>query len=185
MKKVFLLAIMLLFTFTLTSCDSLFSIYEKSEWYTDGKLSECEVPNLPEFESNIYLKENDDNIYVTMSYIEFNNYCEKVYDYLKSINLMYLGTRGELDTTLAGALTTYFFSSAETLEEFINDDGWVRFVYSTGQYDENGDVIFNIFALYNGFSNEIEYRNDTFVYNTRMYLKRGSESKLSGFYKLP
>ena len=54
MKKYLLLIFTILFSITLTSCD--INSYEENSWYSDDKLKECLVEDLPEIQNGDYVK---------------------------------------------------------------------------------------------------------------------------------
>ena len=179
MKKFFALCLMVVLCFCcLTSCGSA---HEENTWFSEEKLAECIVADLPTIEKD-YVNHNDD-IYVSFTDSEFKAYAKSVYDYLLSQEYKYLGTRGEQKDTLAGVFTTYYFEPATELESFWNEGDYI-FVFSDGNTDENGDVEFIILVIYDMSTNTLEYGNKKFTYNTMISLRRGSEAPLSGFYVL-
>ena len=163
----------------LASCGSA---HKENEWFSEEKLTNCLVGDLPTIEKD-YVNHNDEDIYVSFTDSEFKAYVESVYDYLCSQEYKYLGTRGEQKDTLAGVFTTYYFESATELESFWNEGDYI-FVFSDGSTDENGDVEFIVLVIYEVSTNTLEYGNKKFTYNTQISLRRGSEAPLSGFYVL-
>ena len=156
--------------------------HEENEWFSEEKLTNCLVGDLPTIEKD-YVNHNDEDIYVSFTDSEFKAYVKSVYDYLCSQEYKYLGTRGEQKNTLAGAFATYYFESATELESFWNEGDYI-FVFSDGSTDENGDVEFIVLVIYEVSTNTLEYGNKKFTYNTQISLRRGSEAPLSGFYVL-
>ena len=55
----------------------------------------CDVLELPKIEYCDYLKVNDEDVYVNINpfYYDYLKYVNEIYDYLKSQNYEYLGTR--------------------------------------------------------------------------------------------
>ena len=179
MKKYLLIIFTMLFLITLTSCD--INSYEENKWYSESTLKECLVEDLPEIQNVDYVKKNDEDIYFYMNYNDYNSYVNTVYNYLKSQNFEYLGTKGNAKASLAGMLSTYYFKEANTLEEFRTDgDGSdYTFVYSDGTLD-GSRVVFNIIKFYRDDNSTLEYKNKEFTYNTFMIVRHYSESPLGG-----
>ena len=181
MKRLIAYVILLsLLALLLCSCS-----YKQNEWYTDETLSKCLLPDFSEPTEN-YVKQGD-NIYLNFSEEEFEKYLNGVYEYLKSKDFEYLGTRGEFHNSLSGAFASYYFKEADELSEFYVD-GDYRFVYSKeGKVDENRDPIFCILKISHFESVEIlEINNgrNNFKYNTVIRLRHYSEEPLSGTYVL-
>ena len=181
MKK--LLALCLTAVLCLCCLASCGSAHEENEWFSEEKLTNCLVGDLPTIEKD-YVNRGGEDIYVSFTDSEFKAYVKSVYDYLCSQEYNYLGTRGEQKNTLAGAFTTYYFEPATELESFRVLEGDYVFVFSDGSTDENGDVEFIILVIYDVSTNTLEYGNKKFTYNTQISLRRGSEAPLSGFYVL-
>ena len=181
MKK--LLALALIAVLCLCSLASCGSVHKENTWFSEEKLTNCLVGDLPTIEKN-YVNHGDEDIYVSFTSKERKAYVTEVFEYLKSQNFKYLGTRGEQKNTLAGAFTTYYFEPATELESFRVLEGNYVFVFSDGATDENGDVEFIVLVVYDVSTNTLEYRNKKFTYNTQISLRRGSEAPLSGFYVL-
>ena len=111
----FSLCLCLLLT-CLTGCSGR---YQENVWYSQQRLGECLVPELPAPKNRSYVNDRDADIYCFMNSSEFSGYVETIYDYLQSKNFAYFGTRGAMVNTLAGAFTTYEFQPAgESLEDF-------------------------------------------------------------------
>ena len=181
MKRLIAYVILLsLLALLLCSCS-----YKQNEWYTDETLSKCLLPDFSEPTEN-YVKQGD-NIYLNFSEEEFEKYLNGVYEYLKSKDFEYLGTRGEFHNSLSGAFASYYFKEADELSEFYVD-GDYRFVYSKeGKVDENRDPIFCILKISHFESVEIlEINNgrNNFKYNTVIRLRHYSEEPLGGTYVL-
>lgn len=181
MKKILLMILIL----SLTVCALSSCVSRKNKWFSEEKLEKCFVPELPKVECS-FLRQGSE-IAVKFTEEEFNEYLGDVYGYLKSRNFKYLGTRGDLHSSLSGAFSTYYFKEAGTLEEFYVD-GAYRFVYSDGESDGDGEVTFCIISIYNtGFSDTdtIEYSiGQAFDYNTKIRVSRSSEYPLNGDYTL-
>lgn len=180
MKKAFAsLLIIVLCLCCLVSCGS----YKENEWFSEEKLDECLVPELPRLEKSFIGDGN--NVCVSFSNTEFNDYVQAAYGYLKSQEFEYLGTRGAIKSSLAGLFTTYYFEPAEELDDFLVNGNYI-FVYSDGTLDETGDPIFCILAIRYYGKTTIEYdRNKTFTYTAEISLSNGSEFALGGRYDLP
>ena len=180
MKK--LIALCLFVSLCLCCFASCNSVYQENTWFAEGKLADCLISDLPKITKES-VNHNDENVYVSFTDDEFKAYVESVYDYLRSQEFKYFGTRGEQANTLAGVFTTYYFEPATELESFWNEGDYI-FVFSDGSTDENGDVEFMILVIYDVSTNTLEYENKKFTYNTQICLRRGSEAPLSGFYVL-
>ncbi|MBQ8528597.1 MAG: hypothetical protein IJ459_02560 [Clostridia bacterium] len=163
----------------LTSCGKR---HEENTWFSEEKLSECLVGDLPTVEKD-YVNYGDEDIYVSFTGEEREAYVAKVFDYLKSQNFKYLGTRGKQKNTLAGIFTTYYFEPADELSEFYVYDSY-KLVYSDGSLDEDGELIFCIISIYSYETKTLEYGTKSFEYDTLITLRYGSEAPLSGFYVL-
>ena len=180
MKRILVFALTaVLCLFCLASCSSA---HKENTWFSEEKLNNCLVGDLPTIEKN-YVNHNGEDIYVSFTDSEFESYAKSVYDYLLSQNYEYLGTRGEQVGTLAGTLTTYYFEPATELSGFYVS-GSYKFVYSDGSLDEDGDLIFCIISLYDYEMKNLEYGTKDFSYNTLITIRYKSEALLSGFYVL-
>ena len=181
MKKLFVLC--LTAALCLCSLASCGSDYKENKWFSEEKLTNYLVGDLPTIEKN-YVNSGDADIYVYFTDSEFKAYAKSVYDYLCSEEYKYLGTRGEQKNSLAGVFTTYYFEPANELESFRVLEGDYVFVFSDGSTDENSDVEFIILVIYDVSTNTLEYGNKKFTYNTRISLRQGSEAPFGGFYVL-
>lgn len=180
MKKVFALCLAaILCLCCLASCGSA---YKENKWFSEDKLTECLVGDLPTIEKD-YVNHNGEDIYVSFTSKEREAYVVSVFEYLKSQNFKYLGTRGEQASTLAGSFTTYYFKPATELSEFYVGSSY-KFVYSDGTLDEGGDPIFCILTIYDYEAKNLEYGTKNFAYNTLITLRYKSEAPLSGRYAL-
>ena len=180
MKK--LLALCLTVVLCLCCLASCGSAHEENEWFSKEKLTNCLVGDLPTIEKD-YVNHNDEDIYVSFTSKEREAYVAEVFEYLKSQNFKYLGTRGEQASTLAGSFTTYYFKPATELSEFYVGSSY-KFVYSDGTLDEGGDPIFCILTIYDYEAKNLEYGTKNFAYNTLITLRYKSEAPLSGRYAL-
>ena len=180
MKK--LLALCLTAILCLCCLASCGSAHKENTWFSEEKLTECLVGDLPTITKD-YVNHNDEDIYVSFTSREREAYVVEVFEYLKSQNFKYFGTRGEQVGTLAGTLTTYYFEPATELSEFYVS-GSYKFVYSDGSLDEDGDLIFCIISLYDYETKNLEYGTKDFSYNTLITIRYNSEAPLSGFYVL-
>lgn len=177
-----LLTLMLTAVLCLCCLASCGNAHEENTWFSEDKLTECLVADLPALEKN-YVNQGDEDIFVSLTSKERESYATDVLEYLKSQNFKHLGTRGEQKNTLAGVFTTYYFEPANELSSFLIEGDYI-FVFSDGAVDENGDVEFNILIIYSESTNTLEYGNKKFTYNTKISLRRGSEAPLGGFYIL-
>ena len=184
MKKYLVFIFTLLFTFVLTSCD--LNKYYENTWFSNESLQKCIVDELPEIKDTDYVNVNDQEIYMNLAEDEYEDYVETVYEYLKTQDYRYLGTRGEQNNTLAGVMTTYFFKEANSLEEFRDKyhEADYRFVYSDGTKEETYGTVFNIIFFDRSENGILKYKNKSFNYNTRMRLRHRSETALSYLYVL-
>ena len=180
MKK--LLALCLTAVLCLCCLASCGSAHEENEWFSEEKLTNCLVGDLPTIEKD-YVNHNGEDIYVSFTSKEREAYVVSVFEYLKSQNFKYLGTRGEQASTLAGSFTTYYFKPATELSEFYVGSSY-KFVYSDGTLDEGGDPIFCILTIYDYEAKNLEYGTKNFAYNTLITLRYKSEAPLSGRYAL-
>lgn len=180
MKK--LLSLCLTVVLCLICFASCSSAHKENKWFSEEKLSQCLVGDLPTITKD-YVKHNDEDIYVSFTDSEFEVYVKSVYDYLCSQEYKYLGTRGEQKNTLAGTFTTYYFEPAIELSEFYVDGDYI-FVYSDGTIDENGELIFCIILIYDYEAKNLEYGTKDFSYNTVISLCYKSEAPMGGFYVL-
>ena len=180
MKK--LLALCLTVVLCLCCLASCGSAHEENEWFSEEKLTNCLVGDLPTIEKD-YVNHNGEDIYVSFTSKEREAYVAEVFEYMKSQDFKYLGTRGEQASTLAGTFTTYYFKPATELSEFYVDSSY-KFVYSDGTLDEGGDPIFCILTIYDYEAKNLEYGTKNFAYNTLITLRYKSEVPFSGRYAL-
>ena len=180
MKKLLVLCLtVVLCLCCLVSCGSA---HEENTWFSEEKLAECLVSDLPTIEKD-YVNRGGEDIYVSFTAGEREAYVVSVFEYLRSQNFKYLGTRGEQASTLAGSFTTYYFKPATELSEFYVGSSY-KFVYSDGTLDEGGDPIFCILTIYDYEAKNLEYGTKNFAYNTLITLRYKSEAPLSGRYAL-
>ena len=163
-------------------CLSSCSAHKENKWFSEEKLTECLVGDLPTITKD-YVNHSDADIYVSFTSKEREAYVAEVFEYLKLQNFKYLGTRGEQASTLAGSFTTYYFKPATELSEFYVGSSY-KFVYSDGTLDEGGDPIFCILTIYDYEAKNLEYGTKNFSYNTLITLRYKSEAPLSGRYAL-
>ena len=178
-KSLNMLLCSLLCIILLASCSSA---HKENTWFSEDKLTECLVGDLPTIEKN-YVNSGGEDIYVSFTSKEREAYVAEVFEYLKSQDFKYLGTRGEQASTLAGSFTTYYFKPATELSEFYVGSSY-KFVYSDGTLDEGGDPIFCILTIYDYEAKNLEYGTKNFAYNTLITLRYKSEAPLSGRYAL-
>lgn len=182
MKK--LLALCLTVVLCLCCLTSCSSAHKENTWFSEERLTECLVSDLPAITKD-YVNYNDEDIYVSFTTEERESYITEIYEYLKSQSFEYLGTQGAQSSTLAGTFTTYYFEPATELSEFYVD-GAYRFVYSDGTLDDSDKPIFCIIAIaiYEYEAKNLEYGTKNFAYNTSITLRYESEASLSGRYVL-
>ncbi len=154
--------------------------YKENEWYSEDKLEECLVSDLPS-PSKDFLKHGE-SILISFSNTEYEAYVSEVYEYLEGLGLKYLGTRGEMHNTLAGIGTTYYFMPADELSAFYVD-GAYYFVFGNGR-DEDGRLKLYTLAIYDYQSTLLEYGSHEFYYNTEIVLREGGAAALDGGYLL-
>ncbi len=154
--------------------------YKEDIWYSENKLGECLVPDLPRLNSP-FLNQDDWRIYTAIKNAEFEAYVQSVYDYLKAQNFQYLGTRGHYKSSLSIAFMSYYYQPAETLEQHCQN-GDYYFVYSDGSTDEGGSLIFWFLGIYRTTDASHSYDGKTYEYNTQLTLRKGSEAPAAGFY---
>ena len=176
MKKLSVLILVFLCIISLTGCATR---YEENVWYSEEKLAECLLPNLPIIEKPL-LKREDWKVYTNLTKEEFDDYVQSVYDYLKAQNFEYLGTRGHQKSSLAGALASFYFQPAETLKQHCQSDDYY-FVYSDGTKNEGGQLVFWFLGIYR-YNYQVDYSGKTFSYNTELTLRKGAEAPATGFY---
>ncbi len=187
MKKYISIALILIFILCLTSCD--LNNYEENTWFSKEALEECGVAELPKLEGIDYVKVNDQDIYFDTNYETMEEYAYRVYEYLKSKNLEYLGTRGEEKNNFKGLFKTFYFKHVEEFEEFgYHNNSGLRyaFIYSDGALDENGKVIFDMILIsFLGGAYSLEYDNKEFDCTYKISIRHISETPLAGKYELP
>lgn len=176
MKKLSLLLVFCLLLPTFAGCTH----YNEDVWYSEAKLKECLVPNLPQTGPTL-LNQDDWKVYDSLSNTEFDAYVQSVYDYLKQQNFPYLGTRGHYKSSLSIAFMSYYYQSAETLAQHCQDGNYY-FVYSDGSTDEGGSLIFWFLGIYRSTNTSLTYDNKTYRYNTQLTLRKGGEAPATGFY---
>ena len=144
MRKNISMLLLTICVIALSSCDG--AEYKKNEWFADDKLEQCEISNLPTISCcSDYYYNNKSWVYFNASYHELEDYANIVYEYLKSQDFEYLGTRGHQKASLAGAFASYYFKEIETFEDCYTQTYGKQyiFVYSNGNVNENGHMIFN------------------------------------------
>ena len=163
--------------FSLAGCTD----YKEDVWYSEEKLAECLVPQLPQTGPTL-LNQSDWKVYDSLTNAEFDAYVQSVYDYLKSQNFAYLGTRGHYKSSLSIAFMSYYFQPAETLAQHCQN-GDYYFVYSDGSTDEGGQLIFWFLGIYRlSGSTNVSYDGKNYKCNTQITLRKGGEAPATGFY---
>ena len=176
MKKLSVILIFCLL-FALAGCGEN---YQEDVWYSEEKLTECLVPDLPQTGPTL-LNHSDWKVFDFLTDEEFDTYVQSVYDYLKAQNFQYLGTRGHYKSSLSIAFMSYYYQPAETLEQHCQN-GDYYFVYSDGSADENGKLIFWFLGVYRSHGASRDYDGKTYKYNTELTLRKGGEAPATGFY---
>lgn len=176
MKKLSSILILCLLLSVLTGC----SDYKEDVWYSEEKLTECLVPDLPQTGPTLLNRDNW-RVYDSLTDAEFDTYVQSVYDYLKAQNFQYLGTRGHYKSSLSIAFMSYYYQPAETLAQH-RQNGDYYFVYSDGSTDEGGSLIFWFLGIYRTTDTSHSYDGKTYNYNTELVLRKGSEAPATGFY---
>ena len=156
--------------------------YEENLWYSDEKLSECLLPSMPIIDQPL-LRQDDWKIYTSLTVPEFEDYVKLVYSYLQAQDFKYLGTRGHMKASLAGAFASYYFQPAETLEQHYQN-GVYYFIYSDGETDESGQIVFCCLLMQNSYGSgySLDHKGNKFYYNTAITLRKGSERSAAGRY---
>ena len=187
MRKYVSIALIFIFILCLTSCDA--NNYEENTWFSNEALEECGVAELPVLEGVDYVKVNDQDVYFDANYETMEEYAYRVYEYLKSQNLEYLGTRGEEKNSFKGLFKTFYFKHVEMFEEFgYHNNSGLRyaFIYSDGTLDENGKVAFDMVLIsFLGGAYSLEYDNKEFDCTYKISIRHISETPLTGKYELP
>ena len=177
MRKIFSFLLILCLLFALTGCGES---YQEDVWYSSEKLAECLVPDLPQTSPTL-LNQSDWKVYDSLTNAEFDTYVQLVYDYLKTQNFEYLGTRGHYKSSLSIAFRSYYFQPAETLAQHYQN-GDYYFVYSDGSTDEGGSLVFWFLGIYRDIGASRDYDGKTYKYNTELTLRKGGEAPATGFY---
>lgn len=175
-KLLFFLLVVCLLLPILAGCTN----YEEDVWYSNEKLTECLVPDLPKTGPTL-LNQDDWRVYDSLTNAEFDTYVQSVYDYLKAQNFQYLGTRGHYKSSLSIAFMSYYYQPAETLEQHCQN-GDYYFIYSDGSTDEGGSLIFWFLGIYRSSGTNHSYDGKSYPYNTLLVLRKGSEAPATGFY---
>ena len=87
MKKIFFNLILIICILVLSSCDG--AEYKKNEWFSNVKLEQAEISNLPAVTCSDYYYNNKDWVYFNVSGQELEEYAKVVYEYLESQNFEY------------------------------------------------------------------------------------------------
>ena len=170
MKKVFINVIMIICILVLTSCNN--TKYEKNVWFSNEKLEQAEISNLPAVTCSDYYN-NSDWVYFNVSGQELRDYASVVFEYLKSQNFEYFGTRGNQKSTLAGAFSSYYFKEIESFDD-CHTQSYGKdyiFVYSNGQVDENGQMTFNEIIIADFDNQAISYGGKDIYCNAKIQIK--------------
>ena len=171
MKKIIINVIMIICILVLTSCDN--AKYEKNVWFSNEKLEQWEISNLPEITCSDYYYNNKDWVYFNVSGQELHDYANVVFEYLQSQNFEYFGTRGSQKASLAGAFTSYYFNEIESFEDCRTKSYGKDyiFVYSDGLVDENGQMIFNEIIIADFDNQVIKYDGKDIYCNAKIQIK--------------
>lgn len=171
MKKVFINVIMIICILVLTSCNN--TKYEKNVWFSNEKLEQAEISNLPAVTCSDYYYNNSDWVYFNVSGQELKDYASVVFEYLKSQNFEYFGTRGNQKSTLAGAFSSYYFKEIESFDD-CHTQSYGKdyiFVYSNGLVDENGQMTFNEIIIADFDNQAISYGGKDIYCNAKIQIK--------------
>jgi len=142
-NKIWLLTFPLL-SLCLTSCGF---DYHLDVFFDDEILQENEVENLSSpSEELLYIERHgfvDPYVYVDDSRASFDEYANLVLQYLQTLNFSFLGTAGDVKTTI-GVIPAlepiYYYKEATILEDFfVSEDTAYYFVYSHGEIKTNDD----------------------------------------------
>ena len=179
MKK--LIACTLTIVFTLLCLVGCTNPYLPDTWYTEERLNTCLVPELPRV-SGSFVSHNDKTVYANLTDEEFDAYVSSVYAYLISQEFDHLGTRGEVKSSLAGALATYYFKEVETLDEFIINGKYI-FVFANSNEDGSAPTFNCIIILRD--EGTVGRKNNTFSYNTLISIYNEDTDILNCSYSIP
>ena len=172
MRKNISMLLLTICVIALSSCDG--AEYKKNEWFTDDKLEQCGVSNLPTISCcSDYYYNNKSWVYFNASYHELEDYANIVYEYLKSQDFEYLGTRGHQKASLAGAFASYYFKEIETFEDCYTQTYGKQyiFVYSNGNVNENGHMIFNEIIIGKFDDKTIKYDGKDIYCNAQIQIR--------------
>lgn len=170
MKKSFIL-LLLVCILGLSSCYN--AKYEKNVWFSNEKLEQWEISSLPEITCSDYYYNNKNWVYFNASGQELNDYANFVFEYLKSQNFEYLGTRGYQKASLAGAFASYYFKEIESFEDCYTQNYGKDyiFIYSNGLVDDNGQMTFNEIIIADFDNQTIRYDGKNIYYNAKIQIK--------------
>ncbi len=113
MKKILIgLLIAVISLSTLCACSNDGAFFSKKI------LQDNLVPDLPQITYSEAKKEYDNFYRYKTTQEEFNAYVTEVYEYLKSLDFVYFGTRGEELSNFFGGAPTYAFEEASELSDF-------------------------------------------------------------------
>ncbi len=177
MKKLIAISLILICVMGLSSCSSSTL---KNKWFSNEILEKCAVPDLPEISGRDYYRTSDESADVwDFNYIEFKatseevrDYARAVYEYLAAQNFEYLGTRGYIKTSLAGAFTTYYFKDTSSFGECYSPyyaEEYI-FVYSNDK-DTSDGIIFNEILITSVDSKTIKYDGKDVTVNAEINIK--------------
>ncbi len=171
MKKYFLLLTILILAIFFTSCNK--NTYSKNIWFSNERLAELEITDLPSPTCGDYYHNGKTWVYFNTKKDELKDYAEEVFEYLKTKNFKYLGTRGTIKSSLAGAFTSYHFKEIETFEDCYTQtySKDYIFVYSNGIVDESGHMIFNEIIVADFDKNTIKVEESDVYYNSKIQVE--------------
>ena len=182
MKK--FIALFLIATLCLGCLTSCGYGYKRNRWFSKELREKCLVNDLP-IVQNKYVRQKNltkEDVYVNFTTEEYEAYVTEIFEYLKSQNYEYFGTRDSERKHSTPVMTEgYYFKSATELSEFYVD-GAYRFVYSN---DINEKPVFSIIIIkHSSKEGNLEMNWKDFSYNTVIELRYGSELPLSGDYTI-
>lgn len=106
-------------------------------FFSNEILQDNLVPDLPKISYDKAKQKYKKMYYYHTTEDKFNSYASKVYEYLKSLDLEYLGTRGEVITTDFGGCPTYEFVADNELSDFLYAENNYVFVWANEKYADS------------------------------------------------
>ncbi len=119
MKKLFILSVSLAFCiFCLSGCGGK---TEKSNFFTQQKLDECLIPELPDIQSETSDELKDRSYHYSLTEEEFTEYVESVYEYLTERSFGFFGYPKNIIPVAYDEKPRFSVGSGKVLDEFQTD----------------------------------------------------------------